>query len=277
MMENKRDWLSVTNSTFLGVVWLLFVGMITMPLEKTVPPFGYLFRFLTYMILTFWGVRSLAKGNGLTLQECRVTKIRLHPLGLFFTVLFPVIMIVWKIHGEPGRFVYNEMSFETALEIVFYLMFHTGFCSGIVEEVMFRGVLTRICEDGFGKRVAWILPTFFFVLPHLRNIQSVSDFLNTCLFMTAFSIFLTALTYRTGTVWDAVFIHAFWDMFAARNCVVAVSSEVEIGAFFTYVLEKPEMHPLLHMKTNEYMWLISAMFLVCTVGVILTNRVKKDQ
>lgn len=251
--------------------------MITMPLEKVIPPFGYLFRFLTYMILTFVGIRSLAKRNRLTLQECRITKIRLHPLGLFFSVLFPIIMIVWKIHGEPGRFVYNEMSFESAMEIVFYLMFHTGFCSGIVEEVMFRGVLTRICEDSFARRFAWIMPTFLFVLPHLRNIGSMADFMNTCLFMVAFSLFLTALTYRTGTVWDAVVVHAFWDMFAARNHVVAVSSEVESGAFFTYVLEKPELHPLLHVKANEFMWLISVMFIVCTVGLILTNSVKRGQ
>lgn len=268
-MEKKRDWLSITNNTFMGFVWLFFVGMLTMPLEKVMPPYGYLFRFLAYMILTFVGVRFLAKCNGLTLQECYITKIRLHPLGLFFSIFFPIAMIVWKIHGEPGRFVYNEIQLEQALEIILYLMFHTGFCSGIVEEMMFRGALTRICEERFGKQVAWVFPTFLFVLPHLRNIGSLADLWNTWLFMAVFSVFLTVLTYRTGTIWDAVLVHAFWDMFAARNNFVAVSSEMQNDAFFTYVLEYPESHPLMNRNGNEFMWMVSVLFLICTLLLLV--------
>lgn len=178
-MEKNRDWLSVSNSSLLGFVMLLFSGMFTQPLERIMPPYGYLLRFLMYTVFTFASVRFLVKQEELTLEECRITKVRLHPPGILFAVFLPIVMVLWKIHGEPGYFIYSQMSTEQSMELVFYLMFHTGFCSGIVEEVMFRGALTRICEEGFSRRFAWVVPTILFTLPHLRNIGSSLDFFST--------------------------------------------------------------------------------------------------
>ncbi|MBE5972262.1 MAG: CPBP family intramembrane metalloprotease [Lachnoclostridium sp.] len=274
-MEKKRDWINVLSCLLGGFVLLCFSGIISQPLEKIMPPYGYLFRFLVYAALTIASVKYLTKQAGITLEQCRITKVRLHPLGILFAICLPVVMVLWTIHGEPGHFVYNQMSTEQAMEILFYLMFHTGFCSGIVEEMMFRGALTRICEEKVGRRLAWIMPTFLFVLPHLRNISSPLDFWSTCLFMTAISIFFTVLTYRTGTVWDAALVHAFWDMFAARSNVVAVSSEMESGAFFTYVLDCPELHPLQNVRGNESLWMVSAVFLVCSGLLAVSNLRKK--
>lgn len=127
-MEKTHDWLSVSNCSLLCFVLLLFSGMFTQPLERITPPYGYLYRFLAYTALTFVSVRFLTKKEGLTLECCRITKVRLHPLGILFAVFLPIIMILWKIHGEPGHFAYNQMSTEQSLEIMFYLMFHTGFC-----------------------------------------------------------------------------------------------------------------------------------------------------
>ena len=93
--------------------------------------------------------------------------------------------------------------------------------------------------------------------------------------MTEISIFFTVLTYKTGSIWDAALVHAFWDMFAARSNVVAVSSEIQSGAFFTYVLEHPEYHPLLSMNGNEYKWVISLVFLVCAGGLLASDIRRK--
>ena len=60
-MEKTHDWLSVSNCSLLGFVLLLFSGMFTQPLERIMPPYGYLFRFLAYTVLTFASVKFLVK------------------------------------------------------------------------------------------------------------------------------------------------------------------------------------------------------------------------
>ena len=126
----------------------------------------------------------------------------------------------------------NSMSSRQTMATVFYLLFGTGFCSGITEEMMFRGYMTKISERHWGKISAIIAPTLLFTLGHYRAGMDILTFLKQSLFMISFSILLTIVTYQSGQIWDAALIHAIWDIFAVSNGVYSVDYGMSPNTFF---------------------------------------------
>ncbi len=133
----------------------------------------------------------------------------------------------WSIHQNPAAHVLGP---------VFRAIFYSGFCSGIVEEMMFRGYLAKLSEQRWGTKHALWLPSILFAFGHFR------PGMNLLLFMFQFALYLcigcllTILTLQTGSVWNAVLVHSFWNLFVSGTSIVSVSSAPDSSALFTYVI-----------------------------------------
>lgn len=126
-------------------------------------------------------------------------------LGLFFGFLqISLYVLVDLGRGVLG---YQGMNLGN-LNLFFLAYFIAFFIQSTSEEVLVRGILTRVLFDKFGKKIAIILPSFFFGLLHLGNEGvTVLSTLNTILV----GIFFAKLLFYTDNIMVTSGAHAGWN------------------------------------------------------------------
>ena len=126
-------------------------------------------------------------------------------LGLFFGFLqISLYVLVDLGRGVLG---YQGMNLGN-LNLFFLAYFIAFFIQSTSEEVLVRGILTRVLFDKFGKKIAIILPSIFFGLLHLGNEGvTVLSTLNTILV----GIFFAKLLFYTDNIMVTSGAHAGWN------------------------------------------------------------------
>ena len=263
--------------SFLCMFCVLLAGSLTSGIARVFFPLGYVLRFLVYAGLTFLIVRKLCSMSGLTMPECRITSFRLSFLSVFWAVLLPVFLFAAACMGSRGSWQMCSRLTKEHLENLFYSLFYTGICSGLVEEAAFRGYMLSLCERRLGKAGAFLVSTFFFVLPHVYG--SGGDFTvlasRILLYVSLCSLF-TLVTFHDNSIWGAVLIHASWDIFAAGDRIVSVSLEPETGVFFTYVLESEPYIMAASPAAGAFLGAAAVIFCCLVTAAVLKGRQKPD-
>ncbi|KQZ71156.1 abortive infection protein [Rhodanobacter sp. Root561] len=143
-----------------AVLHLLGLGKASPPLERAFGQFVIraLIPLLVYLILVKWIERR---------RMSELAPATLLPQGLlgvaFGVVLFSIIVGVMYLLGSYQVTGTNpDAAWLPALLVV-------GLGAGIGEEIMFRGVLFRIVEEGMGTWAALIISALFFGAVHLGN------------------------------------------------------------------------------------------------------------
>ena len=126
-------------------------------------------------------------------------------LGLFFGFLqISLYVLVDLGRGVLG---YQGMNLGN-LNLFFLAYFIAFFIQSTSEEVLVRGILTRVLFDKFGKKIAIILPSIFFGLLHLGNEGvTVLSTLNTILV----GIFFAKLLFYKDNIMVTSGAHAGWN------------------------------------------------------------------
>lgn len=126
-------------------------------------------------------------------------------LGLFLGFLqISLYVLVDLGRGVLG---YQGMNLGN-LNLFFLAYFIAFFIQSTSEEVLVRGILTRVLYDKFGKKIAIILPSVFFGLLHLGNEGvTILSTLNTILV----GIFFAKLLFYTENIMVTSGAHAGWN------------------------------------------------------------------
>ena len=126
-------------------------------------------------------------------------------IGLFIGLLqisIYVLLDMWR--GVLG---YSGSSFGN-FNLIFLAYFIGFFIQSTSEEVLVRGVLTRVLSDKFGRNVAILLPSIFFGLLHLGNEGvTILSTLNTILV----GIFFAKLLFYKENIMLTSGVHAGWN------------------------------------------------------------------
>lgn len=268
MTENRRSFSETVFALLFGVFLQLLIGISTSGLNRMMIPYGYLLRFVAYAGLLYWAIVGLCRKKKMALADCRIPRFSLSWRGPSVAVLLFVAFAGALLFMQPGRWVVGDMPGAALRERMFFLLFGTGFCSGITEEMMFRGYLTKISERQWGKIKGMIPPTALFIMVHYRTGVPLTVFLPQAVFLGSLSVLLTVVTYQSGRVWDAAFLHGFWDIFLARSVVFSVDARPDPNAFFTYVLEDAAAHPAMAFSQTQRL-LVTAAFLWAVAALLL--------
>ena len=112
-----------------------------------------------------------------------------------------------------------------------------GLCAGIAEEIMFRGVLFRMCEEGMGTWFAMVVSALAFGAVHLGN--------NAATWVDALDIAILAglplalLYHLTRSLWPCVGWHAGWNLAQGTLYGIPVSGN-DADGFLVSKLTGPE-------------------------------------
>ncbi|TBR40314.1 MULTISPECIES: CPBP family intramembrane glutamic endopeptidase [Dyella] len=157
------------------------------------------------------------------------------PLGahglLIGTVLISVVVgVLWLVGSYHVTGINPAVSWIPALLVV-------GFGAGIGEEIVTRGVLFRIVEEGLGTWGALIISALFFGAAHINN-PGATLWSSAAIAIEA-GLLLAMLYHVTRSLWVCMGMHAAWNVLQGSFYGVAVSG-FESNGFLVSHMTGPE-------------------------------------
>ena len=214
-MENRIATSKALLAIFLPILVLdIAQGMASLiyliPISEVISPVLYA---ICYVVLAYWGVKLLSeKVIKLSLQECRIDK--------------PHIEI--KCH--------NDSKATHAIGIIITAVFVYGIGPGIVEEIIFRGLIMKALEKRWGKRVAILIPSIIFGLLHAIGANlHLKDLLMLLVGGTSVGIMFSLIVYKSGSVWNSAIVHGIWNIIMIGN-IFHVGTSYNKDSIFSYKL-----------------------------------------
>ena len=151
-------------------------------------------------------------------------------------VLMPMIVLILSVI-TGGHWKINLFGTETTLEIITSAIVFYGLAAGIVEEVVFRGVIMGCLERRFHIWIAVIIPSILFGVVHI--IGNELDFLSVIQLLIAGSIvgiLFSLVAYESNSIWNNAMIHAVWNMVIIGG-ILHIGSEADGNSILNFVLK----------------------------------------
>lgn len=153
-------------------------------------------------------------------------------------VLLPLIITAFYILFVPGSFERNVLDLYSKLDLLSAGIFFTGFGAGIVEEMVFRGIMMCVIEKRFSKKVAIIVPSVLFGFVHIIGMGF--NLLSCALVLiagTMVGIMFSLIASETKSIWNSAIVHAFWNIIIIGG-FLWIGTEYDEHSLFNYVLDE---------------------------------------
>lgn len=138
-------------------------------------------------------------------------------------VLLPVLVSAYYLAFVPGVLTRGDVGAEETVAQVFVAVFVLGIGAGVVEEMIFRGLIMGFVQRAFGRTAAVVAPSVLFALIHLPGSGAgVGDAALVVLAGTAVGVMFSLITLESGSIWSASVVHALWN-------VVVIGGLLNIG------------------------------------------------
>lgn len=145
-----------------------------------------------------------------TKEDCYIRKVKIHSVWIVGAVVLPLAVSSILV-CVPGELMHNKMNAEALLRVIFIALFYSG-AAGIVEEMVFRGIIMKVMEKRFGKLVAILVPSMIFGLLHATGGMSIVDILILFIAGTSVGVMFSLITYENGSIWASVIVHVLWNI-----------------------------------------------------------------
>ena len=152
-------------------------------------------------------------------------------------VLLPSIITAFYILFVPGSFEQNVLDTNSKLDLLSAGIFFTGFGAGIVEEMVFRGIMMSVIEKRFSKKIAIIVPSVLFGLVHIIGMGfNLLSCVLVLLAGTMVGIMFSLIASETNSIWNSAIVHAFWNIIIIGG-ILWIGTEFDEYSLFSYVLD----------------------------------------
>ena len=103
--------------------------------------FGVLYITITYILVRL----SCKKLLHISLKDCRINKPNIQAKWLISAIMLPIFVSAVLL-GTPGELIKNNLSGVRLTNIIVRSIFVVGLGAGVVEEMIFRGVIMTALE-----------------------------------------------------------------------------------------------------------------------------------
>lgn len=218
--------------TMSELIGSLAVALIGIPIAA-----GYAVTGILYPIITFLVVKLLCeKFLKMSLSDCKMPKFTLRPIWVAAAVIMPCLVSL-VLCLTPGHWQNNMLSGTEISQIVTRAVFVVGIGSGLVEEMLFRGVIMSAMEKRWNKYVAIFVPSVLFGLIHIigRRLDLLS-IIQLIIAGSIVGILFSLVTYESGNVWNSAIIHGVWNIVMIGG-ILQISESAEEYPIYNYVLD----------------------------------------
>ena len=194
-----------------------------------------------YITFCYLGVKLLCKKYlKLEMKELNITKLKINYKWIIIGILLPTAIIIINILSR-GQFVANDLSIWEMLSIITKGVFVYALSGGIVEELMFRGVMMNVLDKRFNRIIAILIPSLIFALSHIPN--GNIDILSKILLIiagTTVGIMFSLIADSEKTIWNSAIVHIIWNLFIIGG-ILSIGTEINENAIVNYVLDNKSM------------------------------------
>ncbi len=186
-----------------------------------------------YPVLTYFGLKFIfQKIYKIQLSEIGIKKFSLKPVWCITAVLLPLSVVTAFL------FMDGEWSVLTGDDKISVVVTGIGLYSiagGIVEEMVFRGIIMGFIRKNYNIKSAVIIPSILFGLMHIiGNKLSFISILQLIAAGTTVGIMFSLIMYQSDNFWNNALVHALWNMSTVG--LLHVGTEPDNSAVYTYVL-----------------------------------------
>ena len=187
-----------------------------------------------YPVLAVTGIRLIiCKGFKTEKETIRLTRFKPALRWFVIAVIMPVLAIgsYFFFSGELTR---SPLSSQDLIPSIVYSVGFYSIAAGIVEELVFRGVIMGLLEKKTNFAVACIIPSVLFGLLHIiGNELSFRSIIQLAIAGTIVGILFSLIAKYTGSIWEGAIVHGIWN---AAAYIIAIGNTTSDGSIFTYVL-----------------------------------------
>lgn len=278
-MKTQKMILSIILSLLaLVVAQILSQLIVSIVILVKIPSFvanilaGFLYVGFAYLLIKLLCEKYI-KGD---MSDYNIPAFKIELKWGIVAVLLPIIITAFYILFIPGSFEQNAITIDSKLELLSTGIFFTGFGAGIVEEMVFRGIMMSVIEERFSKKIAIIVPSVLFGLVHIIGMGF--NLLNCILVLlagTMVGIMFSLIASETNSIWNSAIVHAFWNIIIIGG-ILWIGTEFDEYSLFSYVLDAKSF-----LLTGGEFGIESSIIAVIGYGlvcllVILPNKMKSE-
>lgn len=155
---------------------------------------------------------------------------------LAVAIVLPVLVSVCYLFFD-GSLQVNNVDLSTKLSLLTAGIFFIGFGAGIVEEMVFRGIIMKVVEKRFNRKAAIIAPSVLFGVVHIIGMEF--NLLSCVLVIfagTMVGIMFSLIASTTKSVWNSAIVHALWNIIIGGS-ILHIGTEMDRYSLYTYVLK----------------------------------------
>lgn len=199
---------------------------------------GNLVSAVLYVLFALAGVYGICRFViGVPMERLRITVLRIDVFWGVCAVVMPLSVVgVYMMLG--GHWENSVLSGKEIWENLSASVFLYGLAGGIVEEVIFRGLIMGALEKTWNKWAAVLAPSLLFGVLHI--IGNDLDFLSMVQLVVAGSvvgILFSMIAYFSGSVWNSAVVHGCWNAIIGLG-IIHVGVSTDKGAIFNFVIDR---------------------------------------
>lgn len=241
--NKKLTLLQTVLALIISVVILVLAQVLSFSISELPLSFGIspavcnVLAGVLYVVFAFLGINLLCKKLlKTTLSEFRIPRFRIKSIWIISALLMPLLVLIFAMliggHWKINTFNTTDLSATITGAIFFY-----GLATGIVEEVIFRGIIMGCLEKRFNIQIAVVVPSILFGLLHI--IGNTLDFLSVIQLLIAGSIvgiLFSLIAYESNSVWNNAIVHGIWNMVIVGG-VLYIGNEADSSSIFNFILD----------------------------------------
>lgn len=194
---------------------------------------GILYIIIAYFLLKLL-CKKILKGD---MSEYNIPAFKIEIKWVIVAILLPLTVTAFYILFVPGSFEQNVLDTTSKLNLLSAGVFFTGFGAGIVEEMVFRGILMGAIEKKFNKAVAIIVPSVLFGFVHILGMGFAP--LSCALVLVAgtmVGVMFSLIASATKSIWNSAIVHAIWNIVIIGG-ILWTGTEFDSYSLYSYVLD----------------------------------------
>lgn len=172
-----------------------------------------------------------------SMELCRVGKLQIKLKWFAISVILPVLVSAIML-CIPGELIKNNLSGIQVIDTLCLQVFVYALGGGVIEEMIFRGVMMSSIENRYGKLWAIIIPSVIFSLGHLAN-DSMNPSIMIMKIIAGITVgcMFSLVVYESNSIWNSIIIHILWNA-SVNGGLINISLAYDANSLFSYVIDK---------------------------------------
>lgn len=193
---------------------------------------GLLYAVSAYVMVWLYCTKYLKEEMAaFCIPKCRI-QVKWAVAAVLLPVLVSAVYLVF-----PGSYESNPLNTGTKLAFVTRGIFLAGVGAGVVEELLFRGLLMNAVIKKWGRVVGIVAPSVLFASLHIVGMDfSLLSCVQVMVAGTMVGVMFSLIALEGRSVWNSAVVHGVWNMIIIGGGLT-IGTEVNEYSVSSYVLE----------------------------------------